>query len=177
MRTRKTVIHLALALGLIAAVSAHAEKIEGPSDDGGGGGGTGGGGTGQPPIACTLACQKAQSASGNADLAKIWADLAASSSDPDCATTYTVDAQYYADVAAFYADYAAQLACEGPGSASLAEVVLLDTKRREMLAQGNAMHSRDSGVDGCSESASTYNFAGFAVAQLTDAANFAADCD
>jgi hypothetical protein len=125
---------------------------------------------------CKTACELAIDASAQADLAKYWADQAAASSDPDCDSTYTDDAQYYAGQAAFYADAAAELACEGPGSADEAEDQLLDAKVRATNARNNAYHSWNQGVDGCSESLNTYLYSSNAVVLLHNAAYYASFC-
>ena len=123
---------------------------------------------------CNTACSLANDAKASAAMAKIHADAAAASSDPDCNSVYTDDAQYFAGVASAYADFAQPYACGGPKNAATAKALLEDAERRANKAWTNAWFSF---TGGCSESYDTAVEASDATVELHNAAFYASNCN
>ena len=123
---------------------------------------------------CQTACSLANTAKFSAALAKVHADTAAASSDPDCNSLYTDNAQYNAGLASAFATLGAVYACQGPASAQTAVVVLEDAEGRARTAWSNAWYSF---TNGCVESYNTAVKASDASVELHNAIYYARSCN
>ncbi len=123
---------------------------------------------------CATACNFANSGKVHAALAKVYADTAAASSDPDCTSVYTSDAQLFAGLASATADFAAPFACGSPKQAQTAQDLLESAERRANKTYINAWYSN---LNGCSASAATLAPAQAARDDFYNGAFYAGQCN